>query len=39
MGQIGKETKIYEIPEPVRIPDTVPSEQPVREPERVPVPA
>lgn len=36
MGSIGKEIEIVEIPEPVVVPNTVPSEEPVRESEEVP---
>jgi len=40
MANIGEETRIYEIPEPVSIPDTVPVEAPAElEPEPVQVPA
>lgn len=39
MANIGTERRIYEIPEPVSVPDTVPESAPVEqpvEPERVP---
>lgn len=37
MAHIGEEKKVYEIPEPAAIPDTVPVEAPaVQEPEKVP---
>lgn len=32
MANIGKEKKIYEIPEPAQVPDTVPQDIPVEEP-------
>jgi hypothetical protein len=37
MGAIGTERKIYEIPEPARVPDTVPAEVPQHAEEPVPV--
>lgn len=36
MGQIGEEEKVWEIPVPEKVPDTVPADLPVREPEKVP---
>lgn len=36
MAHIGEQTKIYEIPEPVSIPNTVPEEVEVPEYESVP---
>jgi hypothetical protein len=38
MANIGKEFEIVNIPEPIRMPDTVPTEAPMRErePEKVP---
>ena len=39
MANIGKESKIYEIPEPMQMPNTVPESAPVFEPEPEKVPA
>ena len=39
MAHIGEEKRIYEVPEPVSVPDTVPADAPsvpAQEPEKVP---
>lgn len=36
MGQIGEETEIYEIPEPVTVPDFIPTEAPAESEPLVP---
>lgn len=37
MANIGDKKRIYEVPEPAQVPDTVPSDLPISEPEKVPV--
>ncbi len=36
MANIGTERRIYEVPEPAQVPDTVPEQAPATEPEEVP---